>query len=62
MLKENKIDNLLFSSALAWGCGDALALSKIKLGLELNGVQEDLINKFFYQNALNFFSKWKDIE
>ncbi|NJO89637.1 MAG: hypothetical protein HC831_12330 [Chloroflexia bacterium] len=60
-LKQIGGDRLILNSALAWGYGDCLALSKIRLYLELQDVSNDTLNNIFYENALSFFSQWRDI-
>ncbi|MFZ1527904.1 MAG: TatD family hydrolase [Ferruginibacter sp.] len=61
LVKEFGSDKIILNSALAWGYGDGLSLSKIRLSLLQNGVDEKILDRLFYYNASSFFNKFKKI-
>jgi predicted metal-dependent TIM-barrel fold hydrolase len=55
IIEQYGADRLMFNTALHFGFGDPLALSRVLLYLKQKQVGEDTLGKVFYGNAKNFF-------
>ena len=57
IIDEFGTDKIIFNSALAWGFGDPLGISRTLLHLKMMGVSEADLKKMAYDNAFTFFSQ-----
>jgi len=57
LIDQHGSDKIMFNSALAWGFGDAIGISRVLLHLKMSGVPENTLKKLAYENAKQFFSQ-----
>lgn len=57
LIDQYGCEKIIFNSALGWGFGDPLAISRSLLHLKMMGEKEDVLQKLAYENARRFFSQ-----
>lgn len=60
LIEKHGCNKIIFNTALAWGFGDAMAISKVILHLKMKGISEDCLYKLAYGNANRFLSQCKN--
>lgn len=54
LIEKFGTDKLIFNSALGWGYGDPMSISRVLLNLKLMGVPEATLKKLVYENPKRF--------
>lgn len=62
ILDQYGVEKILFNSALHFGFGDPLCISRVLLHLNRMGVSDEVLKKCAYDNAVQFFSQSKNFQ
>ena len=55
-------EKIMFNSALHFGFGDPLCISRVLLHLDRMGVSDEILKKLTYDNAIRFFSQSENFQ